>query len=88
MHNGEMQMGVPQPPGVIGNNGEWTALEALAEVSRQMQNPDHSENSQAKRGVPGDTPPAKRLKLQEQYTLDNPPLSYEQRVLRDKKCKL
>ncbi|KAH8656201.1 hypothetical protein BGZ60DRAFT_472846 [Tricladium varicosporioides] len=85
MHNGEMQMGVPQPPGVIGNNGEWTALEALAEVSRQMQNPDHSESNQVKRGVPGDTPPAKRLKLQEQYTLDNPPLSYEQRVLRDKK---
>jgi hypothetical protein len=28
-----------------------------------------------------------RLELQEQYTLDNPPVSYEQRVQREKKCK-
>ena len=62
----------------------WTALETLAEVSRQI---DMSEKQ------PGDTadgrlseqPRSARLELQEQYTLDNPPVSYEQRVQRDKK---
>lgn len=63
----------------------WTALETLAEVSRQMVTSEtHDEHGIASRTP---EPTRDRLELQEQYTLDNPPVSYEQRVQRDKKCK-
>jgi hypothetical protein len=42
-------------------------------------------------GANGATPEpqrADRLELQEQYTLDNPPVSYEQRTQREKKGEL
>lgn len=64
----------------------WTALETLAEVSRQMVTSETHEGSNGADGI--SEPRADRLELQEQYTLENPPLSYEQRVQRDKKCKL
>ena len=80
-----------------------TPLETLAEVSRQMEmtkeHDDPSANVQGAgnhtqnirlapkfEGAP-DQPRADRLELQEQYTLDNPPVSYEQRVLRGKQSK-
>ena len=71
----------------------WTALETLAEVSRQIDlNEKHDDRSVHNRSVGGEgrasePPRADRLELQEQYTLDNPPVSYEQRVQREKKCK-
>jgi len=82
-HNGDLQMNGPTVELPVGQRN-WTALETLAEVSRQI---DMSEKQ------PGDTtdgrsseqPRPARLELQEQYTLDNPPVSYEQRVQRDKK---
>ena len=71
----------------------WTALETLAEVSRQIdlseKHDDRSVNNRsAGAGSTASEPPrSDRLELQEQYTLDNPPVSYEQRVQRDKKSK-
>ncbi|KAM3085209.1 hypothetical protein ACMFMG_003638 [Clarireedia jacksonii] len=72
-----------------GTNRNWTALETLAEVSRRM---DLSEKRDDK---PGSGSPAEdrtfeplrsdNLELQEQYTLDNPPMSYESRAQREKK---
>lgn len=70
-----------------------TPLETLAEVSRDMAESEHR-NHRPGNGSPlgenqvtmsrGDN-----LELQEQYTLDNPPMSYESRTQRDKKgqCK-
>lgn len=71
-------------------NRNWSALETLAEVSRQI---DLSENKHdgtphdrgQGMGGPSDPLRGERLELQEQYTLDNPPVSYEQRMLREKK---
>ncbi|KAG9249314.1 hypothetical protein BJ878DRAFT_547289 [Calycina marina] len=83
--NGEVQMNGPTVELPVGQRN-WTALETLAEVSRQI---DMSEKQ------PGDStdgratehPRAVRLELREQYTLENPPLSYEQQSQRDKKRK-
>lgn len=78
----------------IGGQGQpWTALGILAEVSKQMD-PDRDaledrsvHNRSVGAGSRSSVPPRpERLELQEQYTLDNPPVSYEQRVQRDKKC--
>lgn len=74
----------------IGNRN-WTALETLAEVSRQIGVGENGEGQPADGvGIENRQPEQRqgRLELQEQYTLDNPPVSYEQRVQRDKKCKL
>jgi hypothetical protein len=71
----------------------WTALETLAEVSRQIdlseKHDDRSVNNRSAGGGSRASEPLRsdRLELQEQYTLDNPPVSYEQRVQRDKKSK-
>ncbi|KAJ6444383.1 Zn 2cys6 transcription factor protein [Purpureocillium lavendulum] len=61
----------------------WSALETLAEASRQV---DLNENSRAgsqkatqAAGANG-THAADRFELQEQFTLDNPPVSYEHRT--------
>lgn len=66
----------------------WTALETLAEVSRQMVTSEKHDHTGAN-GANGTPEPSRadRLELQEQYTLENPPVSYEQRVQREKKCK-
>jgi len=65
----------------------WSALETLAEASRQV---DLNENSRAGSQkasqpavanvvAPNGTHNAERFELQEQYTLDNPPVSYDNR---------
>jgi hypothetical protein len=54
-----------------------TALETLAEVSRQIGRDNDDQM--------GDGRTADRLEMQEQYTLDNPPVSYEHRGPREKK---
>lgn len=67
-----------------------TALETLAEVSRQQLD-KHDDPSVHNRSVGEDIasepPRAEKLELQEQYTLDNPPRSYEQRAHKEKKRK-
>jgi hypothetical protein len=75
----------------IGGPRNWTALETLAEVSRQMvtsEKHDGRPGPNGSNGGNGTPEPSRtdRLELQEQYTLDNPPVSYEQRVQREKKC--
>lgn len=88
--NGEVQMNGPTVELPLGNRN-WTALETLAEVSRQIDlSEKHDDRSTNNKGAGSQTggsepPRADRLELQEQYTLDNPPVSYEQRVQRDKK---
>lgn len=73
-------------------NDNWSALETLAEVSRQIEMDEHNKHDGPPHdravGMGGSTelPRGDRLELQEQYTLDNPPVSYEQRVMRDRKC--
>jgi hypothetical protein len=89
--NGDVQMNGPTVELPIGTRN-WTALETLAEVSRQI---GVGENGEAQ-PVDGTGPDNRSLEqqrttpleLREQYTLDNPPVSYEQRVQRDKKCRL
>lgn len=67
----------------------WSALETLAEVSRQIEMDEHNKHDGMPHmpgvGGPSQMPHGDRLELQEQYTLDNPPLSYEQRVIRDRR---
>jgi hypothetical protein len=89
--NGEVQMkGKTVELPIV--NRTWSALETLAEVSRHFDlSEKHDDRPQQERG-PGGTGTsepsrADRLELQEQYTLDNPPVSYEQRVQREKKSK-
>lgn len=62
---------------------EWSALETLAEASRQV---DLNENSRVAQVRSQDIPMAAdamhvngRFELQEQFTLDNPPAGYEER---------
>ncbi|KAF7872569.1 hypothetical protein EAF04_003489 [Stromatinia cepivora] len=66
-----------------------TPLETLAEVSRDMAESEHRSHRPGNESPQGDgQQPMSRgdnLELQEQYTLDNPPLSYESRSQRDKK---
>lgn len=65
-----------------------TPLETLAEVSRGMAESE-PRNRPGNGSTQGDTQSAMarvdNLELQEQYTLDNPPMSYESRSQRDKK---
>lgn len=73
----------------VGNRN-WTALETLAEVSRQIdlseKQDDRTQNRSAGARSRTEEPPRiDRFELQEQWTPDNPPLSYEARVQRDKK---
>lgn len=66
---------------------QWSALETLAEVSRQMVTSEKDDHT-GPHGVNGASDPSQvaRFELQEQYTLENPPVSYEQRVQREKRC--
>jgi hypothetical protein len=88
--NGELQLNGPTVEMPVGRSN-WTALETLAEVSRQIDRQEsHVDPSVNNRGIghgsrASEPPRTDRLELQEQYTLDNPPVSYEQRVQRDKK---
>lgn len=71
-------------------NDNWSALETLAEVSRQIEMDEHNKHDGPSHapgmGGPSELPRTDNLALQEQYTLDNPPVSYEQRVMRDRRC--
>ncbi|KUJ10345.1 uncharacterized protein LY89DRAFT_710683 [Mollisia scopiformis] len=58
----------------------WTPLETLAEASRQIGLSEKHDGPAGSGGRSSEPPRADRLELQEQYTLDNPPVSYEQRV--------
>lgn len=86
--NGDVQMNGPTVELPIGNRN-WTALETLAEVSRQIGVGENGEPQPADgSGADNRNPEQQRtnpLELREQYTLDNPPVSYEQRIQRDKK---
>lgn len=72
----------------VGNRN-WTALETLAEVSRQIdlseKQDDRTQHNNSSAPRAEETPRIDRFELQEQWTPDNPPLSYEARVQRDKK---
>lgn len=89
--NGDIQMNGPTVELPIGNRN-WTALETLAEVSRQIGVGENGEGLPSDGAGSDNRPPEQqrqsRLELQEQYTLENPPVSYEQRIQRDKKCEL
>lgn len=75
--------GPPNRAIVPAQNGlNLSALEVLAEVSKNFEQP-HNQGG-GNQSQPG---ASNHLKLQEQYTLDNPPVSYEQRASRDKKSK-
>lgn len=70
----------------------WSALETLAEASRQV---DLNENSRVQTLQdasnlvnPANGQHVDRFELQEQFTLDNPPVSYENRAHQNKKGKL
>lgn len=77
---------------------DWTALETLAEVSRQIEaNEKHDDRGQANNAGPAtsgapSTPAAangqEQFELQEQFTLDNPPLNHENRQQKGKTCTL
>lgn len=75
---------------VVNNN--WTALETLAEVSRQFDMSEKhdvrslSENRIGESREISRPTNALRLELHEQYTLDNPPISHDQRGHRGKKA--
>ncbi|KAK7409454.1 hypothetical protein QQX98_008362 [Neonectria punicea] len=74
-----------QPTDIPNLPQGWSALETLAEASRQV---DLNENSRVQSAQGGHDPadPANgqqigdRFELQEQFTLDNPPVSYENRM--------
>lgn len=79
--------GQAMPPSALPQG--WSALETLAEASRQV---DLNENSRAQAGQAqangqeaqsaaiNGAHTAERFELQEQYTLDNPPVSYDNRA--------
>lgn len=79
--------------GMALGNRNWTALETLAEVSRQIDLSEKGDgqggrkNSTGARARTEEPARVERFELQEQWTPDNPPLSYEARVQRDKKSK-
>lgn len=83
--NGEVQLNGPTVELPIGTRN-WTALETLAEVSRQIGTNDHPDGKKS-RSTP-DQKKQEQLEVREQYTLDNPPLSYEQHIQRGRKSKL
>lgn len=71
----------------------WSALETLAEASRQV---DLNENNRVvQKGQDGSSPAnpangeftADRFEVQEQFTLDNPPVTYDGRLPNGKKGK-
>lgn len=74
----------------LPGNRNWTALETLAEVSRQIdlsEKHDDRTVQNTSAGSQRQNQESQRFELQEQWTPDNPPLSYEARVQRDKKSK-
>ncbi|ESZ92924.1 hypothetical protein SBOR_6697 [Sclerotinia borealis F-4128] len=78
-----------QTAAINGSFEGMTPLETLAEVSRDMAESEHRNHRPGNGSARGGSQPAMsrgdNLELQEQYTLDNPPMSYESRSQRDKK---
>ncbi|TQS34319.1 hypothetical protein Golomagni_05302 [Golovinomyces magnicellulatus] len=72
----------------------WTALETLAEVSRQLEMSEkHDDRSVKKRKKVSNTKLPEQisgqlLELHEQYTLENPPVGYGQRIQCEKKASI
>ncbi|KAM3561974.1 hypothetical protein MY1884_002070 [Beauveria asiatica] len=61
---------------------EWSALETLAEASRQVDLNENNRTQPKGQDVPGtadDVHVNGRFELREQFTLDNPPAGYEER---------
>jgi hypothetical protein len=83
--HGESKTNGPSVELPIGTRN-WTALETLAEASRQIATNEKPDPNQPLSGIDPERPD--QLELREQYTLENPPLSYEQHVQRGKKSKL
>ncbi|KAG9238877.1 hypothetical protein BJ875DRAFT_366873 [Amylocarpus encephaloides] len=73
----ELQNDGSEPNGMHDGGNNWTGLQLLAEVSRREFKPN-ANNSQLNAARP--------LRVQEHYSLDNPPVSYVQRTSREKKC--
>lgn len=80
-HHGDIQSnGHPAATAALPQG--WSALETLAEASRQV---DLNENNRGQKGQDNPANPANgenlgdRFELQEQFTLDNPPVSYDGR---------
>ncbi|KHJ35539.1 putative zn 2cys6 transcription factor protein [Erysiphe necator] len=77
---------------VVPNN--WTALETLAEVSRQFDMSEkHDVRSMGDNRIYNDREvsrqtSAPRLELHEQYTLENPPISHDRRIHRGKRASI
>lgn len=71
----------------LRQNPHWTPLETLAEVSRQFGDSEQPEGNQAATvtATAPNTQKTDQLEVREQYTLDNPPVSYEQHIQRGKK---
>ncbi|TAQ90238.1 hypothetical protein B7494_g1409 [Chlorociboria aeruginascens] len=90
--HGEVQLNGPTVALPINAGaGSWTALHALAEASRQVEvSEKHDDRSVENRSVgPHSRTPeglhSDALEVQEQYTVDNPPVSYGQHGQREKK---
>ncbi len=81
-----VEMPLGQPP-----QDNWSALGILAEVARRNDTNEHdarsANNQSAAGGSRTSEPPRHRLELQEHFTPENPPVSYEQRVQNGRKCK-
>jgi hypothetical protein len=76
--HGQLQNG--GQPGEVPNGGnDWNALQVLAEVSRNFEQPHNNpRNARPQPGAPN------QLQITEHFTPDNPPVSFEQRASRDK----
>jgi hypothetical protein len=84
----DVQMNGPTVELPINNRNyrNLTALETLAEVARQTDSSDQQPGDGGRGdGRAPQQQLGSRLELQEQYTLDNPPVSYEQRTQREKR---
>ena len=72
----------PNPNTATGRS--WTALETLAEVSRQVIVSEKQDDGTF-RNVPNDQLYQHRFEVKEQWTPENPPLTYEASLQRKKR---
>ncbi|KAH8681159.1 hypothetical protein BX600DRAFT_504891 [Xylariales sp. PMI_506] len=93
--NGAVSAAPPVTDAAALAQNNWTALETLAEVSRQIDlSEKHDDHLPGSQPAPRDATQAPLhhplmalssypFELQEQFTLDNPPLNYDNRLARD-----
>lgn len=84
MHDGQIQLHGPTVDLPIAPRN-WTPLETLAEASRQIglsEKHVRPGGSKDGNGGPSSESRADKLELEEHYTPDNPPVSYEQKKRR------